>query len=67
MSDKSSVSRSDLLSVAKTCCGDCENCGAIGFEIDRLQGCDHPEDGTSEPVTLVGLLKRLGLPAEPRS
>lgn len=27
--------RMELLEVAKTCTGDCENCGAIGFELDR--------------------------------
>lgn len=67
MSDKSSASRSDLLSVAKACCGDCENCGAIGFEIDRLQCCAPPSDSPPEPLSLVGLLKRLGAPSEPKS
>lgn len=28
--------RMELLDVARTCTGDCENCGAIGFELDRL-------------------------------
>lgn len=27
--------RIELLEIAKTCTGDCENCGAIGYELDR--------------------------------
>jgi len=28
--------RMELLEAARTCTGDCENCGAVGFELDRL-------------------------------
>ncbi|MEM1050086.1 MAG: hypothetical protein AAGL24_28275 [Pseudomonadota bacterium] len=67
MADKSPASRSDLLAVAKACCGDSENCGAIGFEIDQLQCYDEPETCPVNPPTLLGFLKRLGAPSEPRS
>jgi len=41
--------RTELLEIAATCCGDCENCGAIGYELDRLAHAGALERGPAEP------------------